>query len=209
MIPVNIEKSENERMQSPDTSREDIVPKKAFICPIHEENCKYYCQNCERLICSECAMRWGDCHEHYYLRVKDAWKKYREEMMKILQEAKSSVSRIQDDILENSKARDSFKLKVDSTIKKINSFFDQHVQALEKRRTSFLETVEETLKFREIGINQEIEYLQNNLVETSGTINIAGRVYGSSTMMEFLQVCKQLSNRVGTKENENTFNGKR
>ena len=196
MIPVNIEKSENERMQSPDTSHEDIVPKKAFICPIHEENCKYYCQNCERLICSECAMRWGDCHEHYYLRVKDAWKKYREEMMKILQEAKSSVSRIQDDILENSKARDSFKLKVDSTIKKINSFFDQHVQALEKRRTSFLETVEETLKFREIGINQEIEYLQNNLVETSGTINIAGRVYGSSTMMEFLQVCKQLSNHL-------------
>ena len=141
-------------------------------------------------------MRWGDCHEHYYLRVKDAWKKYREEMMKILQEARSSVSHIQQDILENSKERDSFKLKVESTIKKINSFFDEHVQALEKRRTNFLETVEEIMKFREIGINQEIDSLQNNLVETNSTINVAGRVYGTSTMMEFLQVCKQLTNRL-------------
>jgi hypothetical protein len=128
--------------------------------------------------------------------VKDAWKKYREEMMKILQEARSSVSHIQQDILENSKERDSFKLKVESTIKKINSFFDEHVQALEKRRTNFLETVEEIMKFREIGINQEIDSLQNNLVETNSTINIAGRVYGTSTMMEFLQVCKQLTNRL-------------
>ena len=141
-------------------------------------------------------MRWGDCHEHYYLRVKDAWKKYREEMMKILQEARSSVSHIQEDILENSRERDSFKLKVESTIKKINSFFDEHIQALEKRRTNFLETVEEIMKFREIGINQEIDSLQNTLVETNGTINIAGRVYGTSTMMEFLQVCKQLTNRL-------------
>ncbi len=141
-------------------------------------------------------MRWGDCHEHYYLRVKDAWKKYREEMMKILQEARSSVSRKQQDILENSKERDSFKLKVESTIKKINSFFDEHVQALEKRRANFLETVEEIMKFREIGINQEIDSLQNNLSETNTTINIAGRVYGTSTMMEFLQVCKQLTNRL-------------
>lgn len=141
-------------------------------------------------------MRWGDCHEHYYLRVKDAWKKYREEMLKILQEARSSVSCIQQDILENSKERDSFKLKVESTIKKINSFFDEHVQALEKRRINFLETVEEIMKFREIGINQEIDNLQNNLVETNSTINIAGRVYGTSTMMEFLQVCQQLTNRL-------------
>ena len=141
-------------------------------------------------------MRWGDCHEHYYLRVKDAWKKYREEMIKILQEARLSVSCIQQDILENSKERDSFKLKVESTIKKINSFFDEHLQALEKRRTNFLETVEEIMKFREIGINQEIDSLQNNLVETNSTINIAGRVYGTSTMMEFLQVCKQLTNRL-------------
>lgn len=116
--------------------------------------------------------------------------------MKILQEARSSVSCIRQDILENSKQRDSFKLKVESTIKKINSFFDEHVQALEKRRTNFLETVEEIMKFREIGINQEIESLQNNLVETNSTINIAGRVYGTSTMMEFLQVCKQLTNRL-------------
>ncbi|XP_028391762.1 uncharacterized protein LOC114516470 [Dendronephthya gigantea] len=198
--PANIQPSadaESEGTSSPDLNRHDEHPsKKAFVCAIHEEPCKYYCQDCERLICSECAMRWGDCHEHYYLRVKDAWKKYREEMMKILHEARSSVSCIQQDILENSKQRDSFKLKVESTIKKINSFFDEHVQALEKRRTNFLETVEEIMKFREIGINQEIESLQNNLVETNSTINIAGRVYGTSTMMEFLQVCKQLTNRL-------------
>lgn len=199
MIPANIQKSvemENEAMPSGDVTHDDPPQKRTFVCPIHEEHCKYYCQNCERLICSECAMRWGDCHEHYYLRVKDAWKKYREEMMKILQEARSSVSRIQEDILENSKVRDSFKLKVDSTVKKINNFFDQHVQALEKRRTSFLESVEEIMMFRQIGINQEIESLQNNLMETSSTINIAGRVYGTSTMMEFLQVCKQLTNHL-------------
>lgn len=141
-------------------------------------------------------MRWGDCHEHYYLRVKDAWKKYREEMTKILKDARYSVSRIQDDILDNSRQRDNFKLKVQSTIKKIDSFFDEHVQALEKRRSSFLETVEEIMKFREIGINQGLESLQNNLLETKTTINVAGHVYESSTMMEFLQVCKQLTNRL-------------
>ena len=188
--------AESEGTSSPDLKHDELPSKKAFVCAIHEEPCKYYCQDCERLICSECAMRWGDCHEHYYLRVKDAWKKYREEMRKILQEARSSVSHIQQDILENSKERDSFKLKVESTIKKINSFFDEHVQALEKRRTNFLETVEEVMKFREIGINQEIDSLQNNLVETNSTINVAGRVYGTSTMMEFLQVCKQLTNRL-------------
>ena len=199
LVPAGIQTSvdaESEGTSSPDLKHDEPLSKKVFVCAIHEEPCKYYCQDCERLICSECAMRWGDCHEHYYLRVKDAWKKYREEMMKILQEARSSVSYIQQDILENSKERDSFKLKVESTIKKINSFFDEHVQALEKRRTNFLETVEEIMKFREIGINQEIDSLQNNLVETNSTINIAGRVYGTSTMMEFLQVCKQLTNRL-------------
>ena len=125
LVPAVIQTSvdeESEGTSSPDLKHDEPHSRKAFVCAIHEEPCKYYCQDCERLICSECAMRWGDCHEHYYLRVKDAWKKYREEMMKILQDARSSVSRKQQDILENSKERDSFKLKVESTIKKINSF---------------------------------------------------------------------------------------
>lgn len=199
LLPVGVQATvdvDSESTSSLDLRYDGASSKRAFVCAIHEEPCKYYCQDCERLICSECAMRWGDCHEHYYLRVKDAWKKYREEMMKILHEARSNVSRIQQEISENSKERDSFKLKVESTIKKINNFFDEHVLALQKRRTNFLETVEEIIKFREIEINQEIDSLQNNLVETNSTIDIAGRVYGTSTMMEFLQVCKQLTNRL-------------
>ena len=96
--PLSRDKESLQRPENPAATLEEAAPtdanpvKKANHCFVHEgKELELYCETCGELICTRCALKGGKHHDHSYEELKQAFRKYKDEIMSSLEPMEKQV----------------------------------------------------------------------------------------------------------------------
>jgi len=141
------------------------VQVKIPLCQEHDEQLKYYCGTCERLVCMYCTVKDHNGHDHD--TVKKMASKHRQELKEItapVEEMIASLSEAHDNI-------DKMRVKIRQQGDKVNERIDQHydklVQKLMTEKEEFKQQVHDTVSQKEKAVTlqiNEVEYAQAEML---------------------------------------------
>ena len=111
----------------------DVNPvKKASHCFVHEDKeLELYCETCEKLICMRCALKDGMHHDHDYKDIRQAFRKYKEEISSSLEPIENQVTIMKEALAqlntrcgEISNQRTATAVNIHGTIRRLQEVLD-------------------------------------------------------------------------------------
>ena len=92
-IKDSLQRPENPAATFDKASPTDVNPvKKASHCFVHEgKELELFCETCGELVCTRCALKGGKHHDHSYEELKQAFRKYKDEIMSSLEPMEKQV----------------------------------------------------------------------------------------------------------------------
>ena len=122
-----------------DTTQKDIIS--SGQCSVHNlKELELYCETCEMLICSHCALRGQKHHSHQYDMISSSYERYKEDLTAMLEPMEKKLGTIERSLAQLDRhcgkittQQATIEMDISNTIKKIQEIFDARKEDLIKQ----------------------------------------------------------------------------
>ncbi len=168
---------------------------KAFVkpafCEKHSgETLKLFCQTCQKTICRDCTII--DHREHKYDFVTDVVEKEKKVVQAVLNKTKAKERTVAEGLNAVQMMKTGVMSKLSDVNQKVDSFFDEQVNALEYCRANLKQeaTAQSQLKVQQL--ESQIEVLSLFVAQLRSAIDFTDRAIADGDDVKLLSMKKQL-----------------
>lgn len=157
-------------------------------CPSHEgRECELYCNDCSKLICFRCIVKWGDCHDHSYRDVIETANKFRENIQEFSEKRKRLLPTVEQhlSLLQGMKAEQVANLA--DVCEMIEESFRSHVDNLNIRKNELVATASMTQWQGEEGLLAELDRVQLERAKLANTVEFCEKIIEIESPAMFVQ----------------------
>jgi len=196
---------ENHKVESfEELKKEGINIHKPMFCQLHPtEQLKYFCNNCQVLVCSECMLFMHKPPDHVCERVTDpaaltpgADKKYTEDLQALLSEAKNKVSVCNDTSEDRDAMLTELQQQKESARDLINETFHSYKAALEKRKDELLEELDSLHSSNELSVMDKFHDIEKAVEMIEHGCQFTERVLEHGNALEILSLKKHIARQL-------------
>ena len=151
LVSVGEKKSTNTKIK---------VPRKPFMCTKHtKEELKFYCDECQCLVCRDCITVEHSDHKRSY--IEDVAAKEMESMMETLRESEDAITRLEAAITSRDDMKKLIEIRRDEVNEKITQEFKMIYTFLKEREEALHSKCEEFANQKLSLLSMEMEEIEN------------------------------------------------
>lgn len=177
-----------------DELRESDTPviAETVCCVKHEgEIIKLYCKTCEETICRDCTI--VEHRQHDYVFARDVSQEKKDELLRLVEEVKQNRSEMTKCLEYLKKMEEVVKESNESTIEKINQYFEKLVSDAENKKNNFLEETTDVKNAKLKQIHLEQEKLELDLGSCNSSIDFTEQAFKNGNDVQILNLTKYMA----------------
>ena len=179
---------------------------KPVNCEKHRgKSLKLFCKSCDKAICRDCTV--VDHQGHKYLFVADAAEDEKARVNQLLRKAKGKASILTNGVEAVKEMEVRVQAKFTGVKNEIDSFIDDHIKALEEKRTKLKTQAEKIRQDKTKKLQIQRENLMTALASVNNSVEFTVRTLGQESDVQMLSTKKQLVTNL-SKINSSTWDCK-
>ena len=166
-------------------------------CLSHEgRECELYCRDCSKLICFQCIVKWGACHDHSYCDVTEIANTFRAVILDYSDERKQLLPKVEQHLglLQDMKARQVGNIA--DVCDAIEESFQKHVTNLNNRKSELVGSIYLAQEQGEDRLNNELDYMQVEKAKVTTTVEFCEKIIRIENPAIFVQKYLEVKERV-------------
>ena len=178
-----------------------VTTKKPVQCIKHgDQVLKYYCKDCNVLVCSECALHGHK--QHSTCDCEEVAEEGRGSIRNSMQGCPDIMTTLDDVIGNGKKMIESIKSRKKEVDREINDVFSELQKVLTERHTALLKECDDVSIAKVTAINIQLERVGRLKDQVSHARDVAGNTLESHQVSELLRVRKVIENRLNRLKRE-------
>ena len=163
------------------------------LCNEHDEQLKYYCETCDRLVCMYCTVKKHNGHHHD--SVKQMATKHRNELKKITDPVEGMIKNLSVAHDSVEKMMKKSRRRGDEVDKKIDRYYDKLLQKLMKQKDEVKQQARDAVSQKEKAMITQLEEVTSMQAKLMSMKELTDALEQSSDQ-EALSAKKQVTDRV-------------
>ena len=166
-------------------------------CLSHEgRECELYCRDCSKLICFQCIVKWGACHDHLYCDVTEIANASRATILDYSEERKQLLPKVEQhvDLLQDMKARQVGNIA--DVCDAMEESFQKHVTNLNNRKRELVQSIYLAQGQGEDSLNNELDRMQVEKAKVVNTLEFCEKIIRIENPGIFVQKYLEVKERV-------------
>lgn len=179
------------------TNEVENNPENIPHCLSHEgRECELYCRDCSKLICFQCIVKWGDCHDHSYRDVTEIANTFRASILDYSEERKQLLPRIEQHLglLQDMKARQVGNIA--DICDAVEESFQKHVTNLNNRKSKLVGSINLAQGLGEDSLTNELDGMQVEKAKVVNTVEFCEKIIRIENPAMFVQKYLEVKERV-------------
>ena len=177
-----------------DELRESDLPviAETVRCQKHEDEViKLYCKTCQETICRDCTI--VDHRQHDYVFARDVSQEKKDELLRLVGEVKQKRSKMAESLEYLKKLEEIVNESNESTVPKINQYFNDLVSVAKSKQNEFLEeaTAVKNAKLKQLHIQRE--ELELNVGSCDSSIEFTEQAFKNGNDVQILKLTKYMA----------------
>ena len=161
-----------QRPENPAATLEEAAPtdanpvKKASHCFVHEDKeLELYCETCEKLICVRCALKGGKHHDHDCEDLRQAFRKYKEEITSSLEPMEKQVTIMKETLAQLDARCGEISDQRTATAVNIHVTFRRLQEVLAVRETELISQLDQVTQSKLKGLAIQRDQIETTLAQ--------------------------------------------
>ena len=166
-IKDSLQRPENPAATFDKASPTDANPvKKASHCFVHEgKELELFCETCGELVCTRCALKGGKHHDHSYEELKQAFRKYKDEITSSLEPMEKQVTIMKKALAQLDARCGEISDQRTATAVNIHSTFRRLQEVLDVRETELIGQLDQVTQGKLKGLAVQRDQIETTLAQ--------------------------------------------
>ncbi len=168
-------------------------------CKIHGSNFVFFCNDCQKVLCPICLVKGTVDHRlHDYKTINDSDQMYSDRVHSLKASSSKTLEKYRryKDYIQRVETEFLSSTHLNILKSAINKRFDAHINALQKKRDTLLERVEEELVVAKKSLWAQKEKVDHTIMVVESAISFAERVSTISNTVERIEMNSQVVERL-------------
>ena len=189
-IRESLQKPENQAATDRELAPAGVNPsEKTSNCSVHKgKELELYCETCGQLICSKCALKGGEHHDHDYEEVGGAFEKYRKEVTSSLKPMEKQIEATKKALKELDTCSKEISNQQAAIETNIHITFGGLREVLNLRETKLLSQLDEITRAKLEGLKAQRNQIETTLAQLTSCLHFMTESLKTGTKRDVLMM---------------------
>ena len=167
--------------------------RRSSVCKRHNDEVRFYCEQCVICICRDCAIL--DHRVHNIVSLEDGLQKKKSEIENKMQEVKANISRLGDEKESLEKRRTRMNKSIEQAIEEIHRTVERKIELIRQYEASMTNRLMKRKETWEAAFSNTITGLEQKLMEIESSLDFGKHLLERNNLTEILNVEEVLQRR--------------
>jgi len=167
--------------------------RRANVCKKHNDEVRYYCEQCVICICRDCAIL--DHRDHNIVSLDDRFQKKKSEIESKMQEVQANVHRLRSEKESLEKQRIRMNKSVEQATEEIHRTAERNIELIRQHEASMTERLMKQKETFDAAFSNTVTGLDEKLVEMESSLDFGNEILQRNNLPEILNVEEVLEQR--------------